>query len=170
RRIAGGEALAGPPAAAPAAADTQASLLQTASVPAPPPPPPAPPAPSFPADFRALHDALVRGNHHLIAQRLHDFVGLVRYAPPDLVVRRTGPLPADFARDLAATLKAISGATWEVTFTEGTSEPSLLDQERALETAARDEILGSPIVRASFEAFPDAELIGYTAERRSIAP
>ncbi|MDB5690043.1 MAG: polymerase subunit gamma and tau, partial [Sphingomonas bacterium] len=34
RRIAGGEALAGPPAAAPAAADTQASLLQTASVPA----------------------------------------------------------------------------------------------------------------------------------------
>jgi DNA polymerase-3 subunit gamma/tau len=166
RRIASGEVLAAPAAAAAPAADTQASLLQTAAAPLAAAPPP---APAFPADFRALHDALVRGNHHLIAQRLHDFVGLVRYAPPDLVVRRTGPLPADFARDLAAALKAISGTTWEVTFTEGTSEASLLDQERALETAARDEILASPIVRASFEAFPDAELIGYTAEQRSAA-
>ena len=84
-------------------------------------------------------------------------------------MRRTGPLPADYARDLAAALKTISGATWEVTFAEGTSEPSMLDQERAAETAARDEILGSPIVRASFEAFPDAELIGYTATQRSAA-
>jgi DNA polymerase-3 subunit gamma/tau len=171
RRITSGEVPVASPAV-PAAGEAQPSLLPSAAAPAPPTgpaPPPAPPAPAFPADFRALHDALVRANHHLLAQRLHDFVGLVRYAPPDLVVRRTGPLPADFARDLAAALKAISGATWEVTFTEGTSEPSMLDQERALETAARDEILGSPIVRATFEAFPDAELIGYTAEQRSAA-
>jgi DNA polymerase-3 subunit gamma/tau len=172
RRIASGEVLAAPVAAAPPPADPQASLLQTAAAPPAAAPTPAAvpaPAPAFPTDFRALHDELVRCNHHLIAQRLHDFVGLVRYAPPDLVVRRTGPLPADFARDLAAALKTINGTTWEVTFAEGTSEPSLLDQERAAEAALRDEILGSPIVRASFEAFPDAELIGYTAERRSIA-
>jgi len=160
RRIASGEVLAAPPAQGAAAAEAQATMLEA---------PRAPAGPVFPADFRALHDALVHGNHHLVAQRLHDFVGLVRYTPPDLVVRRTGPLPAEFARDLAAALKATTGSTWEVTFADGTSEPSLLDQERAAEAAIRDAILDSPIVRAAREAFPEAELIGYTAERRSAA-
>ena len=33
----------------------------------------------------------------------------------------------------------------------------------AASQAVRDEILASPVVRAAFEAFPDAELIRYTA-------
>jgi DNA polymerase-3 subunit gamma/tau len=160
RRIASGETVAAPAPQGAAAAEAQATMLEAPRAPAPP---------AFPADFRALHDALVRANHHLLAQRLHDFVGLVRYAPPDLVIRRTGPLPAEFARDLAAALKATTAASWEVTFADGTSEPSLLDQERAAEAAIRDSILDSPIVRAAREAFPEAELIGYTAERRSAA-
>jgi DNA polymerase-3 subunit gamma/tau len=160
RRIASGEALAAPPVQGSAADEAQATMLEA---------PRAAAAPAFPADFRALHDLLVRANHHLVAQRLHDFVGLVRYAPPDLVIRRTGPLPAEFARDLAAALKAATSASWEVTFADGTSEPSLLEQERAAEAAIRDSILDSPIVRAAREAFPEAELIGYTAERRSAA-
>jgi DNA polymerase-3 subunit gamma/tau len=164
RRIASGEALAAPPVQGAAAAEAQTTMLEAPQAPI------APAAPAFPADFRALHDLLVRANHHLVAQRLHDFVGLVRYAPPDLVIRRTGPLPAEFARDLAAALKAATTASWEVTFADGTSEPSLLDQERAAEAAIRDSILDSPIVRAAREAFPEAELIGYTAERRSAAP
>ncbi len=151
RRIASGEALPAAAPAAPAPAESQASLL------------------ALPPDFRALHDLLVHGNQHLLAQRLHDFVGLVRYAPPDLVIRRTGPLPAEFARDLAAALKALTQTAWDVTIADGTSAPSLLDQERAAETVVRDEILASPVVRAAFEAFPDAELIRYSAERRSSA-
>ena len=152
RRIASGEALSPTPAAAPAAPDPQASLL------------------ALPADFPALHDLLVHGNQHLLAQRLHDFVGLVRYAPPELVLCRTGPLPAEFARDLASALKALTKAAWEVAIADAPGAPSLLDQEKAAEAAARDEILATPVVRAAFEAFPGAELIGYTTEPRSALP
>ncbi|MDB5718109.1 MAG: polymerase subunit gamma/tau [Sphingomonas bacterium] len=151
RRITSGEVLPAATASPAPAAETQATML------------------ALPVDFRAMHDLLVHSNHHLLAQRLHDFVGLVRYAPPDLVIRRTGPLPAEFARDLSAALKSSTGATWEVTIADGPGEPSLLDQEKAVEATAREAILASPVVRAAFEAFPEAELIRYTTEQRSAA-
>jgi DNA polymerase-3 subunit gamma/tau len=94
----------------------------------------------------------------------------VRFQPPELVIRPQRPLGGDFTRDLAASLKAITGATWEVATTDGPAEPSLLEQEKAQENAARDAILATPIVRAAFESFPEAELIGYSApEKRSLA-
>jgi DNA polymerase-3 subunit gamma/tau len=125
-------------------------------------------APALPADFRALIAFLADGGRHQIAQQLHDFVGLQRYAPPVLAIRPAKPLPSDFARDLAAALKAMTGTSWTVTTEDGPADPTLLEQERAAETAARDAILAAPVVRAALEAFPGAELIDYTpAETRS---
>ena len=40
------------------------------------------------------------GSKAHISQQLHDFVGLVRYAPPELVMRPTKPLSGDFAREV----------------------------------------------------------------------
>jgi DNA polymerase III subunit gamma/tau len=132
-----------------------------------PPPAPAaeeqPPLLALPADFKALVDLLARGGKALIAQQLHDFVGLVRYAPPDLVIRPTRSLGSDFARDLGAALKAATGEAWSIAIADGPSQPSLLDQEKAASNAERDAILALPVVQAAFEAFPDAELIEYSA-------
>jgi DNA polymerase-3 subunit gamma/tau len=55
-----------------------------------------------------------------------------------------------------------------VTIADGPAEPTLLDQEKSRENAARDAILAAPVVKAAFEAFPDAELVEYSQpEQRS---
>ena len=152
RKLQSGEAMAATAPAAPAPAESQAPLLR------------------LPADFPALIRMLDSGGKALLAQQLHDFVGLVRYQPPDLVIRPQKPLPADFARDLGAALKALTAMAWDVTVADGPAESSLLDQEKAAENAARDAILASPVVKAAFEAFPEAELMDYSDLQRGDAP
>jgi DNA polymerase-3 subunit gamma/tau len=72
------------------------------------------------------------------------------------------PLGPDFARDLTAALKSISGSSWQVSLLDAPSEPSLLDQQKIAEEQARAAILNDPAVRAVLDAFPDATLESYT--------
>ncbi|MBK5265500.1 MAG: DNA polymerase III subunit gamma/tau [Alphaproteobacteria bacterium] len=112
-----------------------------------------------PESFRALIDMLWdKGKPHL-AQQMHDYIGLVRYAPPELVIRPVQPLPAEFNRDTANVLKSLTGMNWRVATGDGPAEPSLLEQEQAAEAQARQEIMDTPIVKAAMAAFPDAELL-----------
>jgi DNA polymerase-3 subunit gamma/tau len=66
-------------------------------------------------------ERLERGHAHL-AQQLHDFAGVVSYAPPELALKLTRPLPT-LARDLTAALKAVTGTAWQVRIAEGAEEP-----------------------------------------------
>jgi DNA polymerase III subunit gamma/tau len=126
------------------------------------------PTAHYPDDFRSLVELLGKGGKPLLAQQLHDFVGLQLYAPPELAVKPLKPMGSEFFRDLAAALKTLTGTVWTVRTDDGDAQPSLLDQERAVEAAARQAILDTPMVKAAFEAFPDAELIDYrAAEERS---
>ncbi|MEA3004363.1 MAG: polymerase subunit gamma/tau, partial [Sphingomonadales bacterium] len=148
-RLASGEAAPARTAAAPAAAPQGASL-------------------QAPADFRALVERLAAGGKPHLAQQLHDYCGLVRYAPPELVVRPAKPLSGDFTRDLAAALKGMTGTQWQVRASDEAAEPSLLDQEKAAAEALRQSVLEAPLVQAALEAFPGAELAGFsTDEQRS---
>jgi DNA polymerase-3 subunit gamma/tau len=129
---------------------------------------PAAPAPQGPASFAALVERLERGHAHL-AQQLHDFAGVVRFDPPELALKLSRPLP-NLARDLIAALKAATGTAWRVRIAEDAEEaaPTLLEQEQAEKARTEQEVLASPLVKAAMEAFPDAELAGYTAaDRRS---
>jgi len=83
---------------------------------------------------------------------------LVRYAPPELVLKPMRPLGADWSRDLATTLKAATGASWQVSLSDEAGEPSLLEREKMAEERVRADILADPNVRAVMDAFPDAEL------------
>jgi DNA polymerase III subunit gamma/tau len=105
-----------------------------------------------------------RGKHQW-AHRLHDDVRLVRFAPPELEIAPVRPLGADFHRDLGAWLKGETGQVWRIADGEGPAEPTLKEQESTRENAARDAILASPNVRAIIEAFPEAELVGWTDNR-----
>jgi DNA polymerase-3 subunit gamma/tau len=124
---------------------------------------PSPRAPSalLPADFRSLVAGVERSGKHLLAQQLHDHVGLVRFAPPELALKPMRPLGPDFARDLAAALKAMTGTSWQVSLSDSPSEPSLLDQEKIAEETARDAVLADANVKAVLDAFPDAILESY---------
>ncbi len=116
------------------------------------------PTARIPPDFSSLIKVVEQNGKHLLAQQLHDQVGLVRYAPPELVLKPTRPLGGDWPRDAALALKAATGATWQVSLSDESGEPSLLDQEKMAEERVRADVLADPNVRAVMEAFPDSEL------------
>jgi DNA polymerase-3 subunit gamma/tau len=116
----------------------------------------------LPADFPALINRLELAGKHQLAIQLHDQVGLVRYAPPDLVVRPLRPLGYDWARDLAVALKSATEATWQVSLSDEPGETSLLDQEKMAEQRVRASVLADATVRAVMDAFPGSELESFT--------
>jgi DNA polymerase III subunit gamma/tau len=123
----------------------------------------------IPPDFAGLIDMLIAGKKPLLAQQLHDFTGLVRYAPPDLTLRAARPLPTDFTRDLGQALKTLTGTNWQVMMSDEAAAPSLLDQAKQQEDAAREAVLAQPMVVAAMAAFPGAELETYElSEQRSV--
>ncbi|MBA3677209.1 MAG: DNA polymerase III subunit gamma/tau [Sphingosinicella sp.] len=143
-KLASGEAISVAPAAASPAKGGQDALLKA------------------PATFAGLVQMLADSGKPHIAQQLHDFVGMVRYQPPELVIRPTKPLSGDMTRDLGAALKALTGDTWQIGVSDEEAQPSLLAQEKAGADTLRQQVLDEPIVKAAFEAFPDAELTDYT--------
>ena len=118
----------------------------------------------IPAHFPDLIRLLETNGKPHLGQQLHDFTGLVRYAPPELALKVVKPLAADFVRDLALALKLLTGAAWQIELTDQSAAPSLLDQDRQRENEARDAILADPVIKAAFDAFPDAELIDFQRE------
>jgi DNA polymerase-3 subunit gamma/tau len=120
------------------------------------------PKASMPADFAELIQRLEAAGKHQLAVQLHDQVGLVRYAPPELVLRPARPLGPDWPRDLAQALKSATGAAWQVSLSDESGEPSLLDQEKMAAERVRADVLADPNVRAVMDAFPDAELESFS--------
>src|SRR5205823_3514587 len=84
--------------------DVNASSASVASMPAPPPDR-QPAMTALPGDFAALITLLADNGKAHLAQQLHDYAGLIAYAPPRLVLRPVKPLAGEFARDLTAALK-----------------------------------------------------------------
>src|SRR5438477_731166 len=120
------------------------------------------PSANLPADFPELINRLEEGGRHQLAVQLHDQVGLVSYAPPELVLKPTRPLGGDWPRELAAALKSLTGTSWQVALSDEPGEPSLLDQEKMAEERVRADVLADSNVRAVMDAFPDAELESFS--------
>ena len=116
----------------------------------------------MPQDFRALVELVEQSGKRLLAQQLHDQVGVVRFAPPELVLKPMRPRGGDWPRELAAALKPLTGTSWRISLCDEPSEPSLLDQEKIAEERVRADVLADPNVRSVMEAFPDAELESFS--------
>jgi len=122
----------------------------------------------MPATFADLVETLAARKPH-VSQQLHDFVGLVRCEPPELVVRLLKPLPGDFIKAVADALREVTGTRWQVSASDQACEPSLLEHEKAGAERLRQEILDAPLVQAAFEAFPEAELVAYSIDEQRSA-
>ena len=119
---------------------------------------------SAPADFAALVELLDR-DHPACAARLRTSASVVSYAPPALVLSGARPWSTDSLRDLTAALKAATEQVWRVTLSDEPGQPTLAEGERAAESAAKQAILDSPMIKAALDAFPDAELETWPGQR-----
>jgi DNA polymerase-3 subunit gamma/tau len=120
------------------------------------------PSAQLPADFPALIKRLESAGKHHLAIQLHDQVGLVRFAPPELALKPLRPLGGDWPREAAAALKAVTGSSWNIVLSDEAGEPSLLDREKMAEERVRSDVLADPNLRAVMDSFPDAELESFS--------
>ncbi len=123
------------------------------------------PAAALPADFPSLIKLLEARGQHQLALQLHDQVGLVRFAPPELALKPQRPLGPDWPRQLASSLKEHTGTQWQVALSDEASEPTLHDQEKMAEERKRAEVLADPAVKAALEVFPDAALESFASTK-----
>jgi DNA polymerase-3 subunit gamma/tau len=119
---------------------------------------PAGPKASLVHDFPSLIEQVEKQGKKLLGLHLHDHVGLVSFAPGELVLKPLKPLGPDFTRELAAAAKEATGIAWQVRLTDEGGAPSLQQQEAMAEERMRAEVLDEPNVRALLDEFPDATL------------
>jgi len=129
-----------------------------AAVTAPTPAPAAPAEAALPDTIEGIIAVLGTHGEYGLAVKLERSASVIRIAPPELVLSSLRPLPADMVRDLVAELKRCTGRAWKVTTEDAPGAATI--RERHLETkeVIRAEILSSPVVKAAFDAFPDAVL------------
>ncbi|MES2147439.1 MAG: DNA polymerase III subunit gamma/tau [Pseudomonadota bacterium] len=116
------------------------------------------PVATMPASFPALVKMVEVKGKRILAQQLHDQVGLIRFEPPSLALKPLRPLGAEWPRELATLLKSLTGTGWQVTLSDDSGAASLLDQEKIAEEKVKAEVLADPAVAAVLDVFPDAEL------------
>jgi len=120
-----------------------------------------------PPSFAALIDLIEARREVALAERLRVAARVVRYAPPEIVLSSLKLMPADLPRDLAETMKAITGSVWRVTVEETVGAASVREAETEIRAQALEAVRRTPIVGAALEIFPDAEIIGWESEQRS---
>lgn len=113
----------------------------------------------MPANFNALLERLARDEFVSLVMTMRDVVRLVDYAPPLLAYQLAGPVAPTFLVELRDALAKVTGTRWDLEERVGEAQPSFLEQEQAAEEAHKKFILDSPLVKAAFAAFPEAELL-----------
>ena len=129
--------------------------------------PPNAPASTLPATFDDMVALIQRNGGGSLLSHLNANARPVRYAPPELTLSTQRPLPADLPAQLAARLLDLTGVKWKITTEDAEGEATLSERRKAADEAERAAILDTPIVKAAFEAFPDAVLENWNKEAQA---
>ncbi|MCZ8369765.1 MAG: DNA polymerase III subunit gamma/tau [Porphyrobacter sp.] len=124
---------------------------------------PAAPAPVAAApnqSWAALVDQVDAAGQLRVAQIMRDRVRVIELGPDRLVYQQADSFPDDPAGDIREALFKITGKRWVIERGTGTAQPSLREAAEAEAAAEEARIRSDPLVKAAFDAFPDAELIG----------
>jgi DNA polymerase III subunit gamma/tau len=117
-------------------------------------------ASSIPGNFSELINALGAANFVNLEATMRDVMRLVEFAPPHLIYQLSGPVSPGFTQELRDALYKVTGEKWELEERSGVdAAPTLLEVERAEADSNKRAIMESPMVKAAFAAFPDAELL-----------
>ncbi|MGB5724919.1 MAG: DNA polymerase III subunit gamma/tau [Parasphingorhabdus sp.] len=131
-----------------------------------PPPPPAPAqasaqepqASALPDVFADVVKAVGRVSAVLESILIAD-MRLISLEASHIVYQPVRTIADADIRKIADALRQETGQDWKITEGHGEAQPSLVEQEQQIRNEERQAILNAPLVKAAFEAFPDAQLI-----------
>ena len=116
------------------------------------------PSNGSPAQFADAVNAVGRVSPVLESIMIAD-MRLISFDPPQIVYQPARPIAATDIRKIADALKQETGQEWTIREGQGEARPSLVEQDQQAREAERQAILDAPMVKAAFEAFPDAQLL-----------
>ena len=125
-----------------------------------------PAEPPAPRDLAETLERLEAAHEHHVAARARNLIRVIAFNAPVIEVSSQG-LPADLVSDFEQTIRRVLGKRWSLRVIDAPGAETLAEIKAAEATAERDAVLRSPVVAAAFEAFPEAELIGWTPIRRT---
>jgi DNA polymerase-3 subunit gamma/tau len=94
-----------------------------------------------------------------VAQTMRDWIRPIELAAGKLVYELAPGLGEDPGPELRDALLKATGERWQVIAGQGDALPTLRERAEAAKAAEEHRIRNAPLVKAAFEAFPDAELV-----------
>jgi DNA polymerase-3 subunit gamma/tau len=127
-----------------------------------------------PETFAGLVRLIGERNEPLLWHQLEEDFRLVDYSPPVLLLQSAQTIKDtkridEVLANLRKWLKGAFAENWRVELSDGPASPSLREKELAAEQAVKQSVLATPIVSAALEAFPGAELAGYSLDSQRSA-
>ena len=122
-------------------------------------------ASAYPASMAELAAHLEESKRYQLAQQVRDYLRPVAFNGSDVEFGAARTLPIDFLKELGAALRDTTGTNWRLRCVEGVTAMTLREEQAANEEAERNAVLNSPLVRAARDAFPEAELVGWSNVR-----
>ncbi|MGQ7828746.1 DNA polymerase III subunit gamma/tau [Altererythrobacter sp. Z27] len=111
------------------------------------------------ADWAGLVQRVEDSGQLRLAQLMRDWVRVVELTPGRLVYQVAEGLSDDPGAELRDCLFRLTGSRWTVEQGQGEAAPTLREQEQAAKESREAAIREHPLVKATFEAFPEAELL-----------
>lgn len=111
-------------------------------------------------DWAALVGKVDRAGMLHVAEVMRSRVRVIELVPERVMFEQADNFPDDPAPEIRDALFKVTGKRWLVERGSGTAQPSLREAIEAEARAADERVRSDPLVKAAFEAFPEAELLG----------
>ncbi len=111
-------------------------------------------------DWAELVGEVDRAGMLHVAEVMRSRVRVIELAPERVMFEQADNFPDDPAPEIRDALFKVTGKRWLVERGSGTAQPSLRETIEAEARAADERVRSDPLVKAAFEAFPEAELLG----------
>jgi len=134
-------------------------LAANAGTDASPPVAGSPSAPTASLDWKELVEKVEREKKMIVADRMRMQVRVVELSPGILRYSQPPKFNEDLGPELRDVLFAITRQRWTVERVDAEGAPTLEELKQATAAAEEDRLMSTPIVKAAFDAFPEAELV-----------
>lgn len=113
---------------------------------------------NLPQDFQAVIN-IIGGVSPILESILIADMRVVSYSAPVIEYQSARPIAASDLKKITDALKDETGTVWTIQEGQGDAKPSISEQAQLDRDVATQAILDTPLVKAAFDAFPDAELL-----------